>query len=689
MSFAPPAAADTPFRLGDLARVARARSGLVVAVMALTVLATFGVLAVLPTLYASSASVMLDPRKNNVADLSSVLSQLPTDPASLQNQIQILNSRDLAAEVVGKLKLYDDPEFNGALKAGVVDRLLGRGAQGGGDRDKIVDAFQKSVSVDAQGLSTTIVVTATTRDPGKSSAIANTLVDTYIQDQVDAKREAGARTTAWLLDRTQALAAQVQNQEAEVQRYKAEHNLTETATGAPLADEQVGAISNQLVQARTDLATKQATDERVQALIKAGDTADVPQILASPLIVQLRTQQATLIAQESDLTTRYGPKHPKLIAVETQKRDLDAKIAQEVTRLAGSIGNDVAVARAQVGSLEASLRQAESQSSSQNMTRVKLKALEANAQSTRTMYEAFVTRLRETQDQADIQNPDARVISRAPVPTQPSSPKRMMILGASLPVGLVLGILLALIAERLAVPMPASMRPAEAVRPRQAPAYRAAAPHTPSVLGVFDGAYDPRASDAAIDWPNSGFASATRAVLGRVLAMRGGRGAKVIALTATEGGFAKTAIAVALARVAAGGRLRVAVVEGDLNRPVAARAMGLGPARAGLAEVLAGTAALNAALARDPRSQAVVLSSTGPVRDPKAVLGSARMTELIAHLRGRCDLVIVDAPPLFAGEDARLLARLADATLVVVRAETAMSDAVAALGPRTGIVVAR
>ncbi len=168
----------------------------------------------------------------------------------------------------------------------------------------------------------------------------------------------GARTTDWLVARTRDLAAQLQAQEAAVQKYKADNNLTEAADGTSLAEQQITAISNQLVTAKADLAQKQATDERVAALIKAGDTADVSQILASPLIVQLRTQQATLIGQESELSTRYGPRHPKLQAVETQKRDLDAKIATEVGRLTGSISNDVAVARANVASLQASLSQA-------------------------------------------------------------------------------------------------------------------------------------------------------------------------------------------------------------------------------------------------------------------------------------------------------------------------------------------
>ena len=171
-------------------------------------------------------------------------------------------------------------------------------------------------------------MTFTSQDPQKAALIANAVVDTYIEDQVASKRAVGDKTTNWLVNRTQQLAQQLQTDEAAVQRYKADNNLNETADGTSFADQQITAISNQLVLAKADAAEKQATNDRVQALVKSGDTADVSQILASPLIVQLRTQQGTLIAQESDLSAKYGPRHPKMIAMEQQKRDLQDKIAK-------------------------------------------------------------------------------------------------------------------------------------------------------------------------------------------------------------------------------------------------------------------------------------------------------------------------------------------------------------------------
>lgn len=676
-STALPAEASPAFRAGDLVRVVRSRSAIIRNVALAVVAATLVALLLLPTMWGTSASVMIDPRKNNVTDVSSVLAQLPTDPASLQNQIQILTSRDLALHVIAKLKLYEDPEFNTSLKPSAMSAFMNAidprnwiRDTGAPDlisqRDKIVDAFSKHLTVAAEGLSTTLTVTFTSQNPKKAALIANTVVDTYIEDQIASKRAVGDKTTDWLVNRTHQLAQQLQDDEAAVQRYKADNNLNETADGTSFADQQITAISNQLVLAKADLAEKQATNDRVQALVKAGDTADVSQILASPLIVQLRTQQGALVAQESDLEAKYLPRHPKIIAMEQQKRDLQDKIATEVNRLAGSISNDVVVGRAQMGSLQASLAQAEKQAGTQNLVRVKLRALQSNAQSTRTMYEAFVARLRETQDQDVATTADARVISHAPVPTSPSSPKRALILGASIPAGVMLGLLAALLLERFSGPVPVRVvRPAPAFRAVPRPVLAA-----PPVLAALEGAFDPRAGDAVIDWPASAFSQNIASLLHQLRRAKRGAGAAVVTVTSPDAGIAKTSVAVALARVAARSNLRVAVIDTDLHRPLASRAMRLGARRVGLIELLTGTAPMGQAFARDPRSNALVISPAYPPRDPAAVLRSSKMAALTAHLRRSCDLVIFCAPTMFAANEVQALTRLSDAMLVITREES-------------------
>ncbi|HUJ02403.1 MAG TPA: exopolysaccharide transport family protein [Rhizomicrobium sp.] len=684
-------ATATPFGMADLARVTSARRGLILRVALGVIGLTVIVLALWPASYTASAVVMLDRRRNTVAAQSEVLSDLPTDAASLQNQIQILTSRDLAAEVIGNEKLYDDPEFNAALSdnpfAGLSDLLhpskwFSSGNPSETGRDAIIDSVLRHLNVEEQGLSTSFTVSFASRDARKSATIANAFVQAYVHDQLQTKYEAAQKTTQWLQARVAQLAAQVEAAEAAVQDYKAKHDLNEGADGVSLADQQTAAINTQLVTARADLAQKEAVAARVKALRASGDAADVSQAVDSPVIVALRGQEAALIQQEADLSARYGPKHPKLIAVEQQRRDLESKIAEEVSRIAGSLANDVAVAKANVASLETSLDGAEKIAGVENAARVELKALEANAASTRDMYEAFVTRLRETQGQDAIQLPDTRVLSPAPVPAYPSSPKRLVIFAASVPAGFLLGLLIALMAERAGPQMQTIRRFEPVARP-------APRPSRAPVLARMADAASPRAADYVYDWPGSQFAQSLNALMhGLATPARGAR-PHVVGVASAMPGAAKSNIAMGLARVASRAGWRVVALDGDFAANGLGRAAGQAHIRGGLLDALARKAPLSRSFAKDPRSNVLMLGA-GPVSNSAAIAASPVMAQLLSHLRNTTDLVIVDCPPVLAGPP--VLARQADFMLLVVDPKdpaAAIDAALAALGSeRTALILA-
>lgn len=669
---------DSSFRLADVVEIARERRGLILRITFAVVAVTTVVLFLMPTLYSSTAVVMLDQRRNNVADQSSVLSALPTDPASVQNQIQILTSRDIAERVIASLKLYNDPEF--ASKPGLLSMLMGE-PDAATQLDTIIDNFMSHLWVESEGLSTSIAITFTSKDAHKAARIANAIAQAYIDDQIDTKSQAGRVATQWLEDRISQLARQVQAADAEAERYRAENNLNATTNGGTIVDQQLGAINTQLVQARTLLAEKQALYARVQALVRTGHGADVAQVVASPLIVQLRTQEADLISQQAQLATKYGPKHPKMLAIESQQRDLEAKLAVEISRIAGSMANDVAVAQAQVQSLESSLRSTEGQSTDQNMAMVKLRALQASATSTRTQYEAFVSRLRQAQDQGAIQTADARVISPAPVPAKPSSPKRALIIGASIPAGLLLGLLIALVLARF------SSKEAVRVVQKVVDYFRGR-----PVIAEIPDARDMRAATAVLDAPWSPFTSGVNALLQRLSQSSGQP--RVLAVTSAQSGEGATNIAVALARAASRAGRKVALIDGNLQWAEAARVIGLPPSQVGLADVLEGRLALSRSFQRDPKSYALVLSGSPRGIDAGALFSSPPMADLIRHLKQSCDLVIIDAPAVFAAPEARAIAPLCDATLMVVAEPRAVvgeaiGELTAARAAPIGIVLAR
>lgn len=647
----------SPFRIADVLALIRRRHRLILGVAAVCLALTGAVLMLLPTLYSATAVVMLEQRKNNVADVSSVLTELPTDAASVQNQMQILTSRDLASRVVGRLDLESDPEFN---RTGPLDTLR-PATDADTFRERVVNAFLSRLSVENEGLSTAIAIGFKARSPEKAARIANAVAETYVQSQLDTKFAATREATDWLESRVRGLSRQVQAADAAVQAYKTEHSLNEISGGEPLIDQQIGAISMQLVQARADLAQKQATLSRVDMLMKAGHGADISQAVGSPVIVQLRAQEADLIRSEADLTTKYGPKHPKLIAVQSQRRDIEQKVALEVARVAGSLANDVAVARSQVASLQGSLSQSEQEAQTQGLLRVKLKSLEVNAASMHSIYEAFVTRLRAIQDQNAIEASDARVISHAAAPNAPNSPHRTLIFAASIPASLLLGLLAALLAERFA---PAA---------QTVPARVRGVP----VLAEIPGVAHPRAVDLVLDWPDCPYAQAIRHLAGEIVSGSARGGPRVILITSPQAGEGASTIAMSVARAAALLGRRVLVLDGNLASPSLA-ALAHARAGKGLPDVLAGRAPLSRTLMRDRHSNVLLLAATQARTDAIPLLGSRQFRELMNHLRARCDLVFLVAPPVLTSTNAQVLARQADAVMLVARADPSPRPAIAA-----------
>ena len=693
-----PRPAPPVFGPADVLRILSARRALILKVALLVILAAVVTAFVLPRQYTSSTVVMLDQRKNNITDLSAVLSQLPADPATLQNQIQIITSRELAADVIAKLKLYNDPEFNPALvpagPSGIFrwdfwfpvmpDQVVAH--------DRILTNFLRHVSAEANGLSTALTIYASASKPEKAQAIANAMAAAYVDDQVDIKRKANQGTSEWLDKRTNDLAQQLMMEQQAVEQYKVVHGLSGGAPGNSLVDQQLTAINAQIVQAKSTLAEKEAQYDRVGASAQTGDAEAVSEVVASPLIVQLRGQQAELMRQEADFTTRYGPLHPKLLAVQAQLKDLNAKIGQEATRIADSLKNDVEASKAHLASLEESLSETEHQSNGQNQSRVQLQALQSNADSTKTQYEAFVGRQRATQDQDSVAAPESRIISSAILPMQPSAPHRGLIIAASIPLGFLLGILAALLTERFGPLIPALLKghtillPARraprqaqgqpqhhAARPAMRPATAAAAAipkalpppwNGPPILAELANAEKLSAAAYVVDYPGSRYAE-TMAALVCQLDVKEGAGA-VVAITSAQGGESKSAVAVSIARAAAQMGRKTVLVDCDPGQ-LATKVMEA-PAKSGLYEVLTGTVTLSQALAKDSRTGAYTLSMTR--RPPKlsTMFSSAAMARLIEVLKEGADLVVLDCSRAAAPE-ANMLARLGDATLLVTRKE--------------------
>jgi len=176
--------------------------------------------------------------------------------------------------------------------------------------------------------------------------------------------------------------------------------------------------------------------------------------------------------------------------------------------------------------------------------------------------------------------------------------------------------------------------------------------------------------------PDSYVAEQFRALRGRIDAIAMQRPIRTVAVTSALPGEGKTTSAINLA-VVTGLSLdrKVLLIDCDLRRPKVHQSLGVQP-RAGLAEVLTGSAGFDEALVRLDGVNLDILAVRSRPANPSELLGSAHMRELIEQVSDRYDRIILDTPAALGLPDAKVVSDLCDGMVMVVRADSTRQEEV-------------
>lgn len=627
--------------------------------------------------YTAEAVLMLDIRKSQVVNIEAVMSGLSPEAAAIRSEVDVLSSRTIAAQVVDRLKLATDPEFNPALRTepSLLETLhprtwipeSWRAALGGAEpeaqdpeilaedeRTRLVDAVRGGFKVSTDGRSYSLRISYTSLDPRKAARITNAFAEVYLNDQLEAKFEATRRANDWLSTRLTELQEQVRVAENSVQLFREQNNLIQ-ARGATVSGQQLTELNSQLVIARTERGQAEA---RLRAAQRATTTLDsiesAAEVMASPLIQRLREQESQVRRKEAELSNRYGARHPTMINVRAELADLQQKIGEEVRRIVQSLANQLDVARAKEQSLQASLSELEGISGDNSRAEVQLRELERQAEANRVLYENFLGRSKETREQQDLQTADARLISEAVPPVVPSFPNKKLIVALGALGGLFLGLLAAFALERL----DRGFRGAEQVE---------ALLHSPVLAQVpsLAGRTKQKPEEYVLEKPMSSFAEALRSLRTALHYSNVDKPPKVIVVTSTIPREGKSTLCLCFARAAAKAGSRVLLIDADLRRPRIAKAMGV-EAKGNLAELLAGEKDAADVIQIDELSGAHMITARPDTPNPQDLLSSRQMEKFITGARDLYDIIIIDTPPVLAVSDAAAVSKIADVVLYVV-----------------------
>jgi succinoglycan biosynthesis transport protein ExoP len=672
--------------LGRLKSILRRHLWVVVVTFVVGIGGTAVVVKQMPKQYTAEASILIEPQRTQVSDLQAISPDSGDVGGLVRTQIDILHSPELVRGVVEALHLADVPEFEPKGGGLIFETKMLLQKYGLLATPPVYEPTPADLVEIASGVlsakigfaneirSSVLRVMVTTQDPALSARIANEVAKHFLDFKRQEKFAAMQKAHDWFQEQIGTLAKQLQAANAAVEQYRQQHRLDEeppnddpsSASRTPTINrQQLDTISRQLVDVSRERARKEAQLAQAQGAMRGETPAgSLPEVLVSPVIGQLLAQTATIAGREAQLAATQGPGNPELIAVQAQLQRLQRRTEHEMANVASSLDTEVKTARAQEQTLQRQMEQLRGSVSGENSAQVGLQALQTQARATRSIYESFLTRATQLANVAGIQEPDASLVSAARSPLGPSAPQSSRMLGVAAVISLVIGVALACVIERLrdGFSLPEQLEAA---------------------LGLPLIAMVPNISLKSLQKPRKGkaaiaFSASIDKLRGQLRALGEGR-PKLVMVTSALPKDGKSVFASALARNAAAAGWRVLLIDCDFGCPTVAQLFGLRSAP-GLREILAGGLLGDSwNVMHDPAPRLHVITAGRTDGDPQELLASRSMAALLASVRSRYDLIVLDTPPVLPVADALVLAPQVDATLMVVRWEktprTAARDA--------------
>ncbi|MHC2337371.1 exopolysaccharide transport family protein [Bradyrhizobium sp. USDA 4454] len=473
------AASPVGFNVLELIRLLWERKVAIVSVALLCACIAVAIGKSLTPKYTAGAQLYVDPRELQLVERE--LTPRAQDVSGLsmvvESQSRLITSNNVLLQVIRDTNLVRDSEFGGgAAGKGLLGSLLGligieprtTAEQQQQIEMNTLDTLNRHINVKKTDRTFIVDIDVWSHDPVKAAMLANAIAKAYLSESKQSQADAARRATRDLSGRLKELQQRLRNSEEALAAYKAQNNFVGSQDNL-LTDQQLSGGNQRLAAARAQTLDAQASYDQIEATRRgATDPGAIPEAVQSPTIANLRSQYADAKKRLAEMQGELGPRHPDLRKVEQQVEDLRRTIKEEVDRVALAAKNNLTRARDYEASLNKALDVQKRKSVQMSQASVRLRELEREVEASRDVYQSFLKRSRETEEQESLNTSSARVIGDATIPQQRTFPPAMSLLAM---IGFMFGGLAAagwIVAARQLAPGADPIRPK--LQPKQDPA---------------------------------------------------------------------------------------------------------------------------------------------------------------------------------------------------------------------------
>lgn len=579
-------------------------------------------------------------------------------------EVVILQSDSLMQSVARELNLANNADFLGGRKPTSYQSLDNPTV-----REATIGRLHSELKVQLVPKTDIIRLGYSSLNAELSAEIVNRVVADYIQRSYETRYLSTQRVSQWLSGQLDDLKRQVQTsqqQMLDLQRKLGMLGLDPTKNqNATTLDD----LSLAVAQARINriLAESRYREMATMATMDPNsieDSLDASRGATVPALTQLRASIATAKASLAEMQANLGPNHPQVKAQRAQLEALQKEQDSEQGRLLAQAKENFVIAKASEQRILESLDAQKTEAYKMRDDLVEYTLRQREFESNRTLYEGLLQRLRTAGVEAGLESLEIDIVDPAVAAAAPTLRPKSTIVLTALVVGILAGIIIAFVIESLDTGIKSiadvetvTQLPSLAIVPR----VRRASTAVPANASVAQKNLE------ALTSPKSQFSEAIRSLRTSLLLSTTGRPPKYILFTSATAAEGKTTISTNSSVVLAHGGTRVLLIDADMRRPAVHPRFGLS-GRMGVSTLLTGQNSFEEVVQRVPEVPSLDIIASGPVPPfPAELLGSQAMRAMLAQAAAIYDYIVIDSPPVLSVTDGVILARDADAVVLVVR----------------------
>jgi capsular exopolysaccharide synthesis family protein len=673
---------EKEIHLRDYLRIVQKRKSTVLTFFIVTFLVVVIATFTTTPIYRASTKVMME--RDTSGSLTSSYRYLSYDPEFLETQYQVITSMSVAekvAELLGPEKVYSAFFSEEDNSAGFLSTITGwfrslyesfKGMIGIDDlsssssedtsglglgedvsmtkADIIARVVQSGISVAPVSNSRVVEISYYSDNPALAMKVVNTVAQAYINELMDMRMAVSDYSITWMTKKAEAQKEKLEKSEIAYQAYLRQQDIVTVEDKVTVLPERLSELTRQLTNAETENKELKAVYDQILRT-SSGDLETIPAISENASVVAIKKQIRDAEQNISELSKKYGPKHPMMISAQDELEGLNSKKRLEIDKIVQTIRNRYQLAVSNEENLRSLLEDTKFEASNLNEKYVQLSILKREVETNRNLYDALIKKLKESDLTEESQTVNVWVIEEADLPQAPAKPNKKRNILLAIVLGFFGGIGLAFFVEYL----DNTVKSPEDVEEKfgtpvigTVPLFKA---EGETIVQSILGESSPAVAESFNSLRTSLFLSSADALPGSLV------------VTSTSPGEGKSSISACLAATIARAGKKTLLIDADMRRPVQHTNFRLGN-KVGLSSILAGQVTTNFIHNGSVKNLDIITS--GPIPpNPSELLSSEKLKHLVTKYSDAYDMIIIDAPPVLNVSDSLLVSKHVRGILMV------------------------